>query len=417
MNDFYRIKLNRKGASTYTKVSYPVRYGIYTQIEKNSYLYQFNMNGELKFIQYKGGNWSGDEWLKRTAGDDWIYYTPGIYKGIESYTGEFYLPCFNYSSNSIFAYRPFEDEKTFSVIGSLENLVHDIRKGIVSGSDPKIKSFLDLVAGKDAGSLRKRAEEFHRIAGGRISVLPPDTRHVDYDVIPVNIVSGCLYNCRFCRVRSGDGIKVKTRNDIKEQVENLRKFYGRDLVNYNSLFLGNHDGLYAGSDLIRFAAEYAYEKLNFRRSFMHGSNNFLFGSINSFLNSPHSLYESLNDLPGETYINIGLESADDKTLKILGKPVSSREVGEAWGKMIEINRRYPGIEVTANFLLGEELSEDHTESLIELCNSKHFGKFSRGAIYLSPLNIDRSSVELQNRFKMIKRSLNLPVYLYLIQRL
>jgi wyosine [tRNA(Phe)-imidazoG37] synthetase (radical SAM superfamily) len=150
---------------------------------------------------------------------------------------------------------------------------------------------------------------------------------------------------------------------------------------------------------------------------MNGSYMFLFGSINSFLRSPQSLYESLNSLPYSTFINIGLEAADDTTLKILGKPVTSKQVAEAFLKMLEINRRYPGIEVTANFLLSEKFSLDHTHSIIQLCNSRQPTKYSKGAIYLSPLDIDRSSVELQNSFKMIKRSINLPAYIYLIQRL
>jgi tRNA A37 methylthiotransferase MiaB len=240
---------------------------------------------------------------------------------------------------------------------------------------------------------------------------------VDYDVIPINIVSGCLYNCRFCMVRSGEGISLKKPGEIKEQVRNLKKFYGKDLLNYNSLFLANHDGLYAGNDLVPFAAEYAYKTLEISGSFMNGAYMFLFGSIHSFLKSPQNVYESLNSLPYYTYINIGLESADDHTLKILGKPVSPGHVSEAFHKMIEINRRYPGIEVTANFLLSEKFSQDHTHSLIELCNSTLSNKYNKGALYLSPLDIDRCSVELQNSFKTIKRSVNLPAYIYLIQRL
>jgi hypothetical protein len=413
----YKVQLNKEGSSTYTKISYPVRYGIYSQVEGNSFIYQFNLNGELKFLKYHGGNWSGDEWLKRTVGNDWIYYTPGIYKGIESYIGEFYLPCFNYPSNSIFAYRPFEDDLIISPEKSLDALIDEIREGKLSDSDPEVSDLLDRVVSRDSCTLRKRSEEFHIITGGRISVLPPDARHVDYDVIPLNIVNGCLYNCRFCMVKSGNGITVKKPDEIKEQVQSLKKFYGNDLINYNSLFLGNHDGLYADCDLITFAAEYAYEHFGFSDSYMNGSHMFLFGSINSFLNSPQNLYESLDKLPCHTYINIGLESADEKTLKILGKPVKPKEVSEAFLKMIEINRGYPGIEVTVNFLLSEEFSQDHTDSLIELCNSNLPSRWSRGAVYLSPLNIDRSSVELQNSFKLLKRSINLPAYIYLIQRL
>jgi hypothetical protein len=65
-------------------------------------------------------------------------------------------------------------------------------------------------------------------------------------------------------------------------------------------------------------------------------------------------------------INIGIESVHEKTLASINKPLKVFSIREAFNKMLEINRQYAKIEVTANFLLGEQLLPDHTHSLIEL---------------------------------------------------
>jgi len=36
----------------------------------------------VKHIQSKDSSWPKDEWIKRTQGNDWVYYTPGIYTGL-----------------------------------------------------------------------------------------------------------------------------------------------------------------------------------------------------------------------------------------------------------------------------------------------------------------------------------------------
>lgn len=52
---------------------------------------------------------------------------------------------------------------------------------------PKTKGLIDLIRGHDDSVLFRRAQQLNAIIGGRVSVLPPDTRYVDYEVIPANI--------------------------------------------------------------------------------------------------------------------------------------------------------------------------------------------------------------------------------------
>jgi radical SAM superfamily enzyme YgiQ (UPF0313 family) len=218
----------------------------------------------------------------------------------------------------------------------------------------------------DDRMLAERDAQLTALLKGCVSVLPPDTRHVDYDCIPLNIADGCLYHCSFCRVQSNQNFQVRSRRDILEQITKIKDFYGPDLRNYNSLFLGQHDALNCGGERIFWAALQAYELLEFKRSYLERCFLFLFGSVDSFLNSKDSLFESLNQLPCRTFLNLGLESADQETLNLLGKPLKAEKVEEAFLRLSEINQKYNRLEVTANFVIDLKLPFGHWDALFRL---------------------------------------------------
>jgi radical SAM superfamily enzyme YgiQ (UPF0313 family) len=245
---------------------------------------------------------------------------------------------------------------------------------------------------------------------------------VDYEVIPVIVADGCLYNCGFCQVKSGRRFATRSKQNIIDQIKLLKQFFGRDLPNYNSVFLGEHDALRVGPELLEFTAEKAYETFEFERSYMKGAFLFLFGSADSLLSSTATLFDSLNRSPYTTYINVGLESADPATLETLKKPVSAEIVSEAFNKMIEINRHYDRIEVTANFVLSEDMPFNHFASLSKLTSHKPDFFPLKGGIYLSPLmdRQEKSGAQRRNllkKFHEVKIHTPLPTFLYLIQRL
>jgi radical SAM superfamily enzyme YgiQ (UPF0313 family) len=417
------ITLNKEGAKEYIKVGFPLRYGLFSEIETSEYLYQFTRNGEIKFIQGKGVHGlPPSEWLKHTAGNDWIYYSAGDYQGFHNLIGEYYYPYLPYSSNSIMEDEPFSERIVHSAMAVWRKLQAHIKEQISHPMDRKPADFLKIVLEKNEETLRQRGEQFHEIIGGPVTVLPPDTRHVDYEVIPLTVADGCLYNCGFCRVKSGRPFMPRTREDILEQIEALKRFYAEDLPNYNSLFLGQHDALYAGSDLLEFAAGKAYERLEFEGSYLKGCHLFFFGSVDSLLHSEEKVFESLNRLPYSTHINIGLESVDPATLATLRKPLSSEKVGKAFSRMGEINGRYGRIEITANFVFGNNLPLTHFDSLFDLVAHRWAPSRNKGALYLSPLMGERMRErgrrkELLRKFNQLKMESHLPTFLYLIQRL
>ncbi len=409
-----------KGADQYSKVSYPLRYGHLGEIRSREYIYQFNLNGEIKFITGRNKEWPDpSEWLKRTVTNDWLYYSTGGYSGTMEYSGEYYIPCAQYFNNSILLNSPFDYPAVRSAIESYDKLYESISGLNTDYLDPETRNFVQKIRTRPSDNLKKRSSELREILGDRITVLPPDTRHVDYNVIPVVIADGCLYKCGFCAVKSPRPFSRRSVRNIKDQINALKKFYGDDIVNYNSLFLGQHDALNAGIDLIEEAALYAYDEFGFADSNMKGANLFLFGSVYSVLNAGDDLFKRLNSLPCNTYINIGLESADGETLLGIKKNITVSDVEKTFSRMTHLNREYANLELTSNFLFSSGFPENHYPSIFRLIEKEIKHREIKGTIYFSPLqgSSKNETRETKRKFYDIKRRLLLPSYLYLIQRL
>ena len=414
------ISVEKQGPGIIQKDTFPLRYGKYSEIKTSEYEFRFNLNGEIKFIRGLNVNWPHPaEQLKRTDGNDWIYYTVGDRSGehgIVSWLGEYYLPCLPYPSNPVWEVNYLSNPSIMNAFAAWSQLYGSLYGCREERLHARARGLISLILDNHDGVLHKRSTRLNEIIGGRLSVLPPDTRHVDYEIIPLTVADGCLYHCKFCCVKSAHRFQPRTGNDIIQQIRELKLFYGRNLENYNALFLGNHDVLEAGDELIFMAASKAYEDFEFeartKNPFL-----FLFGSVDSFLTSKNKLFEKLNHLPYYTYINIGLESVDKSTLKMIGKPLVESKVREAFHKMIDINAAYKNIEVTANFVIGEGLPAEHYHSLKALLRDTTVISVGKGSIYLSPLKDSPKKRELLPLVNEIKGQSKLPVYIYLIQRL
>ena len=413
--------LKKNGPEKRLKQTFPLRFGQYSEIRTPDFEFCFNLNGEIKSIRGLKPDWPHPaEQFKRTAGNDWVYYTVGDksgHDGIISWMGEYYLPCLPYTSNPVWEVKYFSNPVVMNALAEWSQLFANLYMAHSKGLYPHAKDLIERILANDDQTLYERSRRLNEIIGGRVSVLPPDTRHADYDVIPLNIADGCLYHCKFCCVKTDRKFQKRSKSDIREQIGALKRHFGADLRNYHALFLGNHDALAAGEDLICSAAKEAYQAFAFRPRMDQKPFLYLFGSVGSFLGADRTFFEQLNRLPFYTYINIGLESVDPKTLREIGKPITADQVKEAFEKLIDINDAFDKIEVTGNFIAGEGLSPGHEESLAHLLKHADPKIKSKGAIYLSPLKDSPKKRELLPRFYKTKKESRLPVFVYLIQRL
>lgn len=417
----FSISVEKQGPRKISKASFPLRYGKYSEIKTADYEFVFNLNGEIKFIRGTSVNWPHPaEQLKRTDGNDWVYYSVGDEsgdKGIISWMGEYYLPCLPYTSNAVWEINYLANPDVMNAFAAWSQLYADLYQATGQGLHAKAKRLIERILKNHSGVLHSRAKELINIIGGRVSVLPPDTRHVDYEIIPLVIADGCLYGCEFCCVKTGQPFHQRTKAAIQEQAHRLKDYYGRNLENYNAVYLGNHDALAAEGELIELAACEASEVFHLGNDKGVAPFLFLFGSVASLIKADNALFDTLNAMPFYTYINIGFESVDPTTLKMIGKPEIDSRVREAFKKMLELNECNSNIEITGNFILGDTLPPEHYQSLGELLQSKHAPSRGKGAIYLSPLKDSPKKRELLPKFIELKQQSRFPTFIYLIQRL
>jgi hypothetical protein len=140
------------------------------------------------------------------------------------------------------------------------------------------------------------------------------------------------------------------------------------------------------------------------------------------IHAEEGFFESFNPFPFSTFINVGLESNDPRTLEALKKPVSVEKLREAFTRILEINRKYEKVEVTSNFVFGKDLPSGHLPSLSDLTRDRVSFIGNKGAVYLSPLVEERMQEKetrrgLLRRFLKFKTESRLPAFIYLIQRL
>ena len=415
--DNCKITRHKQGSHDYKKVSFPIHTGIYSVVETPQSIFHFNLNNEIIRARSKGRDWSHPhEWLKRTAGNDWIYYSTGGYTGVVEATGEYYLPNFRYSSNSLLGGLPFLRNEVSELVESWYHQLEEISRQEV-GYTADETEFFERILINTPDRLQQKANTLFGIIGGRISVLPPDGRHVDYNLIPLAISRGCLYKCKFCKVKNSSTFSQKSEEEISDQFVSLRSLYGEDIKNQNSLFLGEHDALECKPRLILFSIEEAMKIFEFDRSFLAEKSVFFFGSVSSLLNAPNQLFEDLQHMPIRSFINIGMESADQKTLDKLGKPLTEKLISEAFQRVQEINDNYSSVEITCNFIMDSNLPKGHYPKIINLLREQQSRVKSKGTVYFSPLTFNQPSRARLFEFNRLKVLSRFPTYLYIIQRL
>ena len=87
------VTIDKQGPGRIGGKGDPMRLGRYSEIRTRDYEFQFNLNGEVRFIRGLGTDWPHPyECLKRTDGNDWIYYSVSAVQNLIDLTGGYYLP-------------------------------------------------------------------------------------------------------------------------------------------------------------------------------------------------------------------------------------------------------------------------------------------------------------------------------------
>lgn len=175
------------------------------------------------------------------------------------------------------------------------------------------------------------------------------------DSLLIQATVGCPHNnCTFCMVyKNGPGFKVREIADIKEDILEAQKRFGRDV---QTLFLpaGNTIAMKTRdlSEICRFAKE-TFSSL--RRITVYGSAQYIYKKGLSGLTE---LAEA-----GLSRIHVGLESGDDRILEHINKGTTNREQVQA-GKWV----KEAGLELSLYVILGIGGKQHSRSHAVETAN-------------------------------------------------
>ena len=394
--------LNRKGQAWSGNVSFPHRPIRYHHFENSVLKMDFSLAWRPLFIQLKH-NWPHPmEWLKVTLSGKRVYYAGLGYGDLASLFDQYYVP-FIFSETGILS---FLDSNEYEVVKAANKIIDDNEPHFLTSSDmtpPSIKSLFDEIKKCWHKWQYFYKYDLSRLLQCQVNVLPPDSMICDYDVFPVIISTGCLYNCGFCKAKDGTEYALRTHAQIKTQTQTLLQRLQNEIVTFKGTFLGNQDGLCAPEETIFYAVEMVKEQLPTVK------NCFLFGSVESLMSKSEKFFEILTQKGLDFYINIGIESLDKSVLELIKKPLAENMIHKAWERINHLNKVFPRVEISVNILANTRLPKSHWNILVKHLNDE--SSCSRGPIYLSPYN-EKLGRDFFQIAKNIKKETSRPVRIY-----
>lgn len=392
------------------------------------YKFNFDLEGRIRRIDGFSSPHSWD-WLQRTMANDWIYYdrawvnddlpVPGGFVGDLAWAvnGRTDLPMLEGHGALQRDHARQALDAFDALIGTIRALLKDRPevhaaqgRAADAASTARLWAFLEKAAANDREQLQRVAERLYEIRGHMLA-LPPETIQVDYRVLVLKLMDGCINNCAFCTVRGESGFNLRDREDIDRQIEASVEVYGDDLYNYNCVVFGECDALV--SPEIEYAANRAYERFRCGASYNEGPGLFLFATNRSLLEQSGDTFEMLEGLPFErVYINVGWEAATDEHLAQLGKQQTAADVLRGMEKAGAVNRARAKVQISGNFILEDGCGCD---GIVDAIRETGYS----GALYLSPLQGRCSSEQAYGDLLAIRNAAGPSVQasLYTMQRL
>lgn len=230
---------------------------------------------------------------------------------------------------------------------------------------------LALISAWGGAELEEDGRRFVQIYG-RVSILPPD----QYYALVLQATLGCPYNrCTFCTFYRGREFRIRTAQEFRAHLQEVREFFGRGLALRRSIFLGDANALVAPQGrLVSFFQEA-------RAAFPELPSVYSFLDVFSQHKPPAELAE-LREL-GLRRVYLGVETGHDPLLKFLRKPGSADRAR----RTVEAVKA-GGVSVAVIIMLGvggDRYSPAHVEDTARLLNALHLD--GEDIVYFSPLVI------------------------------
>jgi len=169
---------------------------------------------------------------------------------------------------------------------------------------------------------------------------------------------GCPHNkCTFCAMYKGTRFRLRSVNDIKEDLAMAREYYG-EIV--RSIFFPDGNTIIMKADQLVELFEYAHSL------FPHLNRITVYGSARYVNKKSLADIERLKKA-GLTRVHMGMESGDDEVLQLIAKGTTASEIVAAGTKLKQC-----GIDTSEYYLVGIgglERSEQHAINSAKVLNA------------------------------------------------
>ena len=245
----------------------------------------------------------------------------------------------------------------------------------------RLGAWLTSAASWDEGRYQEDAARFKRVYGS-IGILPPD----QYLSVVVQVTEGCPWNrCSFCSIYRGKTYRVRPLDELRDHVREVVAFFGGSIGLRRSIFLADANALAVDQDGLLARMEVIREAIPPRRKGTDGMYSFL-DTFTGSRKTP-SYYRDLAGL-GLKRVYIGLETGDDRLLKVLNKPGNS-------GQAVEVVSALKAGGVSAGVIVmvgagGDRYAGDHVQGTIRAVNQMGLGRGD--IIYFSEMVVHPGSM-------------------------
>jgi radical SAM superfamily enzyme YgiQ (UPF0313 family) len=239
----------------------------------------------------------------------------------------------------------------------------------------RVREALDRILECDVARLERDRETFNVIYKP-ISILPPD----QYLALVLQATEGCSYNqCAFCSFYRGRKFYIKSLDEFKNHIRDVRAFFGGSIGLRKTIFLADANALIIPqAQLIPFFdainAEFAIHPRDLKDDALRAweeQHPIHFEGIYSFIDAFTTKRKTAHDYAelaarGLRRVYVGLETGDAELLRFLGKPNSPAEVVQLVDHV-----KAGGVAVGIIILAGaggEKYAEQHVRHTVELIN-------------------------------------------------
>ena len=218
-----------------------------------------------------------------------------------------------------------------------------------------------------------------------VSILPPD----QYLALVLQATEGCSYNrCTFCDFYRGRPFRIKSPEELRAHIADVRTFFGPAIALRKSLFLADANTLVAPMSRLLGWLDVITQTGVLPDRPGHGR-----GGIYSFMDAFDVHRKAPADwlelaARGVRRVYIGMESGDDALLRFLRKPGTVGDVVNAVTTL-----KAAGIAVSVIIMTGiggDRYAADHVAGTVAALNAMPLG--AGDIVYFSPF-VDRSPAE------------------------